>query len=69
MPTEGGNFFMLKQAIFNPEMKPVVLVFLREPDGGVETKWDAIDDNAVLGLSRLQRYRERGRPIAGLSKQ
>ena len=69
MPTEGGNFFMLKQAIFNLEMKLVVLVFLREPDGGVKAKGDAIDDDAVLGLSGLERYRERCRLIAGLSKQ
>ncbi|HBC19162.1 MAG TPA: hypothetical protein DC022_10530, partial [Alcanivorax sp.] len=61
MPTEGGNFFMLKQAIFNPEMQSVVLLFLREPDGGIEAQGDAIDHNAVLGFSRLERYREGGR--------
>ncbi|WP_369680069.1 hypothetical protein [Alcanivorax jadensis] len=46
---------MLKQAIFNTEMELVILIFLRQADGGIETKRDAIDHNPVFGLSRLER--------------
>jgi hypothetical protein len=69
MPAEGGHFLVLKQAIFNTEMELVILIFLGQADGCIETKRDAIDHNPVFGLSRLERYREGGELTGRFSKQ